>query len=181
MPWVPRRSSVAALALVCALLASSGTALVVGSGTALAAGSGGAKGSSGSGGASAGGQSATLPSSGGGPLSPGLSTPGTPTPTTATQTQTQATSATTTGGGGSSLSQTSVFGIVIGAVIVIGGVCVFIFRDARRRAPSRGRRADAGAGGTTQPRVPGSKRVKPRKLSPQERKRRRRGRAPRRK
>jgi hypothetical protein len=75
-----------------------------------------------------------------------------------------------------------VFGIVIGAVIVIGGVCVYIFRDARRRAPSRGRRADASAGGpAAQPRVPGSKRVKPRKLSPQERRRRRRGRAPRRK
>jgi hypothetical protein len=148
-----------ALALVCALLAASAAALLCGSGTALAAGSGG------------------------GPLSPGLSTPGTPTPTTATQAQTQATGTTTTaGGGGGSLSQTSVLAIVVGAVIVIGGVCLYIFRDARRRAPSRGRRADGGTGGSTsQPRVPGSQRVKARKLSPQERKRRRRGRAPRRK
>jgi hypothetical protein len=162
------------IALACALL--------VGSGNALAAGSKGSNGSSGSNGGSAGGQAATLPSSGGGPLSPALSTPGTPTPTTASQTQTQATSVTTTAGGGGSLSSTSVFGIAIGAVIVIGGVCIFIFRDAGRRAASRGRRADAGPGGSNaQPRIPGSQRVKPRKLSAQERKRRKRGRAPRRK
>lgn len=176
VPWVPRRSSAAllAIALVCALL--------VGSGSALAAGSSGANGSAGANGSSgsSGGQAATLPSSGGGPLSGGLSAPGTPTPTaTATQTQAQNTSAGNASGGAGSLSQTSVFGIVIGAVIVIGGVCVYIFRDASRRAPSRGRRADGGS--ATQARVPGSKRVKPRKLSPQERKRRRRGRAPRRK
>jgi hypothetical protein len=72
-----------------------------------------------------------------------------------------------------------VFGIVIGAVLVIGGVCVYIFRDAGRRSMSRGRRADAVV--PRQPRVPGSQRTKPRKLSAQERKRRKRGRAPRRK
>lgn len=155
--------------------------MLLGSGTALAAGSNGSNDSSGSNGGSSGGQAATPPS-GSGPLSPGLSAPGTPTPTTATQTQTQATSATTTAGGGGSLSSTSVFGIAIGAVIVIGGVCVYIFRDAGRRAAVRGRRSDAGAGGSNaQTRVPGSKRVKPRKLSPQERRRRKRGRAPRRK
>jgi hypothetical protein len=175
------RSSVAALALVCALLVGSGGALAAGSNGSSGSGSSGSSGSSAASGSGSG-QGSPFPSSGGGPLSPGLSTPGTPTPTTATQTQTQATNATTTAGGGGSLSQTSVFGIVIGAVIVIGGVCLYIFRDARRRAPSRGRRADAGAGGAAaQSRVPGSKRVKPRKLSPQERKRRRRGRAPRRK
>jgi hypothetical protein len=182
--WVPCRSSAALLALVlaCVLLVGSGTASAAGSnGSNGSNGSSAANGSAGSNGSSGanGGQSVTAPSSGSGPLSGGLSTPGTPTPTaTATQTQTQATTANTATGGGGSLSQTSVFGIVIGSVIVIGGVCVYIFRDASRRAPSR-RRADGGS--ATQTRVPGSKRVKPRKLSAQERKRRKRGRAPRRK
>jgi len=126
-------------------------ALLLGAGVAVAAGSGGSKGSSGSSAGSA---------VGGGPLSGGVTT-------------------TTSAGGGGSIGKSSIIGIVVGAVIVIGGVCFFIFRDARRRAPSRGRRADAGS--SPEPRVPGSQRVKPRKLSAQERRRRKRGRAPRRK
>jgi hypothetical protein len=164
-----RRSSVVllAFALACVLSLSLGSA-------ALAAGGGG-----GGGGGAAG--AATSPSPGSGPLSPALSTPGTPTPTTATQTQTQSALPTTTtaAGGGGSISSASVLGIVIGAIVVIGGVCLYIFRDAARRTVKHGRAADAPR--STQPSVPGSKRVKPRKLSAQERKRRKRGRAPRRK
>jgi len=86
----------------------------------------------------------------------------------------------TSGSGGGSIGQTSVIGIVIGAVIVIGGVCIYIFRDAGRRSAKDRRGADSRAL-SGQARVPGSKREKPRKLSAQEKKRRKRGRAPRRK
>jgi hypothetical protein len=110
------------------------------------------------------------------PLSGGVTAPATPTPTTATQTATSPT--TTTAAGGGSLGKSSLIAIVVGAVIVIGGVCTYIFRDASRRAPSR-KRADAGP--NRERRVPGSQRVNPRKLSTQERRRRKRGRAPRRK
>jgi hypothetical protein len=156
VPRLPRRSSAVlfALAVVCALL--------IGTGSAVAAGSGSGSGSA----------------LGGSPLSPGVPNTGTPTPTTATQTATSPTTTTSAGGGGS-IGTTSIYGIVIGSVIVIGGVCFYIFRDAARRAPSRGRRA------ATEPsqdrKIPGSQRVKPRKLSSQERRRRKRGRAPRRK
>lgn len=116
--------------------------------------------------------------SGGNPLSGGVTAPVTPTPTTATQTATSPTTTTAASGGGS-IGKSSIYGIVIGSVIVIGGVCFYIFRDAGRRAPSRGRRA------ATEPsqerKIPGSQRVKPRKLSAEERRRRKRGRAPRRK
>jgi hypothetical protein len=114
----------------------------------------------------------------GNPLSGGVTAPATPTPTTATQAATSATTTTAAGGGGS-IGKSSVIAIVIGAVVVIGGVCIYIFRDASRRAPSRGRRAAAEPNADR--RVPGSQRVKPRKLSTQERRRRKRGRAPRRK
>jgi hypothetical protein len=115
--------------------------------------------------------------SGGGPLSGGVTAPATPTPTTATQTATSAT--TTSAGGGGSIGKSSIYGIVIGSVIVIGGVCFYIFRDAARRAPSRVRRTATGP--SKERKLPGSQRVKPRKLSSQERRRRKRGRAPRRK
>jgi hypothetical protein len=107
-----------------------------------------------------------------------VTAPGTPTPTTATQTATSPTTTTAAGGGGS-IGTSSIYGIVIGSVIVIGGVCFYIFRDAARRAPSRGRRASTGP--DQDKKVPGSQRVKPRKLSAEERRRRKRGRAPRRK
>ena len=64
--------------------------------------------------------------------------------------------------------------IVVGAIVVLGGIAVFIWRDARRRAPVRA--AEAGVGGTG--RRTGSKPPpKPRKLSAAERKRRKRGKA----
>jgi hypothetical protein len=162
VPRFPRRSSAVllALAFVCALLLSTGGAVAAGSGAGAAAGAGAGS------------------ALGGGPLSPGVTAPATPTPTTATQTATSPTTTTAAGGGGS-IGKSSIYGIVIGSVIVIGGVCFYIFRDAARRAPSRGRRA------ATEPsqerKVPGSQRVKARKLSAQERRRRKRGRAPRRK
>jgi hypothetical protein len=56
-------------------------------------------------------------------------------------------------------------------VVVLGGIALFIWRDARRRAPQRG-------GEGYEIRRSGSKRPpKQRKLSPAERKRRKRGRA----
>jgi hypothetical protein len=58
---------------------------------------------------------------------------------------------------------------------VLGGISFFIWRDARRRAPTRARPAGALA---AEGRRQGSKqRAKPRKLSPAERRRRKRGRA----
>jgi hypothetical protein len=156
------------LAFVCALLLSAGSAVAAGAGS----------GSSGSAGAGSSGSSAGS-ALGGGPLSGGVTAPGTPTPTTATQAATATSPTTTTASGGGSIGNSSIIGIVVGSVIVIGGVCFYIFRDAARRAPSRGRRADAGP--TPDKKVPGSQRVKPRKLSTQERRRRKRGRAPRRK
>jgi hypothetical protein len=64
---------------------------------------------------------------------------------------------------------------VVGAIVVLGGIAFFIWRDARRRAPVK-----AGAVGTDGRGRTGSKPPpKPRKLSPAERKRRKRGRAPR--
>jgi hypothetical protein len=64
--------------------------------------------------------------------------------------------------------------IAVGALVLLGGISFFIWYDARRRAPVRHRAAaTAGEGGR-----PGSKtRTKPRKLSPAERRRRKRGRA----
>lgn len=100
------------------------------------------------------------------PLSPGLPIPSTPAPTTTATVPTVAT--TSTGGGG--VSSGSAIAIAIGAMVVLGGISLFIWRDARRRAPVRQRAAVATSGGPKQ-------RVKPRKLSPAERRRRKRGRA----
>jgi hypothetical protein len=59
-------------------------------------------------------------------------------------------------------------------MIVLGGISFYIWRDARRRAPVRAH----AAGPIGEGRRTGSKqRAKPRKLSPAERKRRKRGRA----
>jgi len=105
------------------------------------------------------------------PLSPLEPTPApttTATPTVITPTQTQTS-------GSSSLSGTNAIVIAIGALVLIGGISFFIWYDARRRAPIRHRAAatTAGEGGRA-----GSKaKPKARKLSPAERKRRKRGRA----
>ncbi len=77
--------------------------------------------------------------------------------------------------GASGLSGTNAVAIGIGALIVIGGISFFIWRDARKRAPVRGRAAaaTAGPGGRSGSKAP----PKQRKLSPAERRRRKRGRA----
>jgi hypothetical protein len=108
------------------------------------------------------------------PLSPGFPQQSVSVPTTPTATPTVASTA--TAGGGSGLSGSSAIIIAIGALVVLGGISLFIWRDARRRAPVRHRSAEAGELG--EGRRSGSKqRAKPRKLSPAERRRRKRGRA----
>ena len=112
--------------------------------------------------------------SGTNPLSPGFPQPSVPTPTTST-TVVPTVQSTTTAGSGSGFSGSSTIIIAIGALVVLGGISFFIWRDARRRAPTRTRTAVAGI---DEGRRQGSKqRPKSRKLSQAERKRRKRGRA----
>ena len=106
-------------------------------------------------------------------LGGGVTAPGA-TPTTTTATPTVAATATTSSGSGGGISSTSAIVIALAAVVIIAGIIVAIFRDARRRIPSRS------AAGDTRDQLPGSKRPKPRKLSAAEKRRRKRGRAPRR-
>lgn len=97
-----------------------------------------------------------------------------PTPTPTTTTPTVAAQTTTAGPGSNSLSTASALAIAIGAMVLIGGISFFIWRDARRRAPVRaGDPLAAGEGRRSGSKPP----PKPRKLSPAERKRRKRGRA----
>ncbi|HET6866603.1 MAG TPA: hypothetical protein VFH80_11870 [Solirubrobacteraceae bacterium] len=118
---------------------------------------------------------AVTPSLGGqgsNPLSPGFPQPSVSIPTTTTAAPTVA--QTTSAGGGSGLTGNSAIIIAIGAIVVLGGISFYIWRDARRRAPVRAH----SAGPIDEGRRAGSKaRPKPRKLSPAERKRRKRGRA----
>ncbi len=120
--------------------------------------------------------SATNPLSqqpGSNPLTPGFPQPTVSVPTTSTTVPTI--QSTTTAGSGSGFSGTSALVIAIGAAVVLGGISFFIWRDARRRAPTRTRAMPAGL---EEGRRKGSKqRAKPRKLSPAERRRRKRGRA----
>ena len=106
------------------------------------------------------------------PFSQGLPQPSVSTQTT-TATPTISTSA--TAGGGSAFTGNSAIVIAIGALVVLGGISLFIWRDARKRAPVRERAtaSAAGVGG----RQSSKQRAKPRKLSPAERRRRKRGRA----
>src|SRR5436305_1072927 len=109
----------------------------------------------------------------GNPFSPGV-----PQPTPTVQTQPQApiiATPTTSSSGDNGLSSGGVLAIAIGALLVLGGISFFIWRDARRRAPVRHRAATATAG--ADPRAGSKQRSKPRKLSPAERRRRKRGRA----
>jgi hypothetical protein len=107
------------------------------------------------------------------PFSGGVS-PLSPVPTTTTPTAV-VTNSSTAGSGSSSLSSSSALVIVVGAAVVLGGIAFFIWRDARRRAPVRGRSGEAALGDG---RRAGSKPPpKPRKLSPAERRRRKRGKA----
>jgi hypothetical protein len=111
------------------------------------------------------------------PLAPGLPQSGATVPAQTTAPQV-ITSVQTSSPGSSGLSTGSAFGIGVGAIVVLLGISLFIWRDARRRAPTRARAAMAGAGadggaGSQKAR----QRAKPRKLSPAERRRRKRGRA----
>jgi len=111
----------------------------------------------------------------GNPLSPGLPQNQTPTqPTTTPAPVPQAPTTSTASGTGLSGSGTLV--IAIGALVILGGISLFIWRDARRRAPVRARAGGAG-GGAEGSRTGSKARQKPRKLSPAERRRRKRGRA----
>lgn len=84
--------------------------------------------------------------------------------------------ATGTSTSGSGLSGGSAVAIAIGALIVLGGISYFIWRDSRRHVRMRPSGADAAGtvtGGSRGSKAP----PKPRKLSPAERRRRKRGRA----
>jgi hypothetical protein len=126
-------------------------------------------------------QGGTLTPGGGGgnALTPGLPQPQATIPTTSTPapaTPVVPQTSTTSSGSSSGLSGTNAIAIAIGAVIVLGGIAYFIWWDARKRAPKRGHLATASAG--LPGRRAGSKAPpKPRKLSPAERRRRKRGRA----
>ncbi len=114
---------------------------------------------------------AAAQSPGSNPLSPGFPQQSVSVPTTST-TVAPTISTPTTAGSGSGFTGSSVVVVAVGALIVLGGISFFIWRDARRRAPARAAMA-VGEG-----RRQGSKRPqKPRKLSPAERRRRKRGRA----
>jgi hypothetical protein len=123
--------------------------------------------------------SLTPGSSGGNALTPGLPQPQATIPTTTTPPATSppvTMTPTTTGGSSSGLTGTDAVAIAIGAIIVLGGISYFIWWDARKRAPRRGHLATASAG--LPGRRAGSKAPpKQRKLSPAERRRRKRGRA----
>jgi hypothetical protein len=106
------------------------------------------------------------------PFTPGI--PQTPV-TTPTVTPTVVNPTTTSSPGDSGLSGGATAGIAIGAIVLLVGISFFIWRDARRRAPVKQHHAHAVAGVGARS---GSKRPpKPRKLSPAERRRRKRGRA----
>lgn len=111
------------------------------------------------------------------PFAPGVPQSGAATPTSSTPTVVPSPSQGTATSGSSGLSSTGVALVVIGALALLVGISLFIWRDARRRAPVK-----AGARGALDDddrrSKPGSKRQqKPRKLSPAERRRRKRGRA----
>jgi hypothetical protein len=100
-----------------------------------------------------------------------LTNPGATTPAT-TQTVAPSTQTSTSGSG---ISSGSAIGIALAAALIIVAIAFGIMRDARKRTRNRHLPVAPGE------RVPGSKRPpKARKLSPSERKRRKRGRAPRR-
>ena len=101
-------------------------------------------------------------------------TPFSPQAPTPTQSAAPTVTAATTSTSGGGITGTDAVAIGIGAVLVLGGISLFIWRDARKRAPVRQRAATAAAGGGAGPR---QRPQKDRKLSPAERKRRKRGKA----
>ena len=107
------------------------------------------------------------------PLQPGFPQPSVSTPTTTTAVPTVQTTA--TAGGGSAFSGNGALITAIGAIVVLGGIGLFIWRDARKRAP-KGHRLTAPI--DAEGRRAGSKpKPKSRKLSAAEKRRRKRGRA----
>jgi hypothetical protein len=104
------------------------------------------------------------------PFSPGLPVTPSPTPTATTPTIINPNTTSTSGGG---LGGGSVVAIAIGAIVLLAGISFFIWHDARRRAPVRRAAVASGNGSRSGSR----QRAKPRKLSPAERRRRKRGRA----
>ncbi|HEY3727025.1 MAG TPA: hypothetical protein VGL51_07620 [Solirubrobacteraceae bacterium] len=114
------------------------------------------------------------PNSASNPLAPGV--PVSPAPSTSTATPTIVQTASSNSAGSSSLSSNSVLFIAIGAVVLLIAISYFIWRDARRRAPVKGRGLTGELG--LEGRRAGSKPPrKPRKLSAAEKRRRKRGRA----
>jgi hypothetical protein len=110
------------------------------------------------------------------PLTPGLPQNPASSPTTAPAPAAPVVTGTNSGtAGGSTLSGGSATGIAIGALVVLAGISLFIWRDARKRAPVRSRAAVEGPDG--RPRTGSKPKTKPRKLSPAERRRRKRGKA----
>ncbi len=99
-----------------------------------------------------------------------------PQPTVSTTTTAAPTISTSgTAGSGSAFTGNSALIIGIGALVVLGGISLYIWRDARKRAPVRHRPGESPDG--SGPRYGTKPRAKPRKLSPAERRRRKRGRA----
>jgi hypothetical protein len=125
------------------------------------------------------GGSLTPGGSGSNALTPGLPPSQATVPTTTTPPASNVpltTTPTNSAGNSSGLTGSAAVAIAIGAFVVLGGIAYFIWWDARKRAPKRGHLAAAGIG--TPGRRAGSKPPpKPRKLSPAERRRRKRGRA----
>lgn len=110
------------------------------------------------------------------PFSPGVPISPQTTPPTTTATPPVVQQTTTSTSSSSGLSGTSAIEIAIVAVIVLGGIAGFIWYDARHKAPIRRAAADLAGGPGAASR--GSKAPpKSRKLSPAERRRRKRGRA----
>jgi hypothetical protein len=108
------------------------------------------------------------------PLGPGFPQQTATTPPTTTAAPTISTS--TTAGTSSGLTGSSAILIAVAAIVVLGGISFFIWRDARRRAPVR-HRAGHPAPFPEDQRSGTKPKAKPRKLSPAERRRRKRGRA----
>jgi hypothetical protein len=106
------------------------------------------------------------------PLVPTFTQPTTSSSTTTPPPQVQTTA---TAGSGSGFTGSSAILIGISALVVLGGIGLYIWRDARRRAP-KGHRTLAPI--DAEGKRAGSKpRQKPRKLSQAEKRRRKRGRA----
>jgi hypothetical protein len=157
---IPRRRVCAALAALIVGLGSAGSSVAVAAGTTPAT--------------VAAGTTPAPPTSTTNPLSPGI--PVSPAPSTSTAAPTIVQTASSNSAGSSSLSSNSVLFIAIGAVVLLVAISYFIWRDARRRAPVKGRGLTGELG--LEGRRAGSKAPrKPRKLSAAEKRRRKRGRA----